>query len=393
MKLLQLNATANWGSTGKIAEGIGLAAMSRGGNSVIAYGRNMNTSQSQLLKVGNQLDVYAHYAQHRLFDREGLGSERPTQRLIRWIDAYKPDIIHLHNIHDHWLNYPLLFKYLSTIDMPIVWTLHDCWAFTSGCAHFENVDCFKWRSDDCRGKCSQRRGLLANNSQRDFLFKRDLICQLKDRLTIVGVSNWITNYAYQSFLQGNEFVTIYNGVDLNIFNRQNKRKKRMILGVSNVWPPYKGMQDFIELRKILPENVDICLVGLSKKQIKSLPLGIQAIERTQNVSELVNLYNEASVFVNPSYNDTFPTVNLEALACGTPVVTYRTGGSPEAVDCKTGVVVPKGDIKALAEAIEHIFVNSSQYLSDDCRARAERRFDQKTQFNKYVDLYESILTK
>ena len=141
-KLLQLNVTANWGSTGKIAEGIGLAAMARGWESTIAYGRYMNPSQSKLIKVGTQADVYAHYAKARFLDGEGLGSKRATKKLIGQIKQITPDIIHLHNIHDHWLNYSILFEFLATIDTPIVWTFHDCWAFTGGCPHFENVNCF-----------------------------------------------------------------------------------------------------------------------------------------------------------------------------------------------------------------------------------------------------------
>ncbi len=392
-KLLQLNCTANWGSTGKIAEGIGMAAMARGWESAIAYGRKMNPSQSQLIKVGNQLDVYVHYSQHRLFNREGLGSRRPTKRLIKWIDSYEPDIIHLHNIHDHWLNYPLLFHYLATIDTQIVWTFHDCWAFTGGCAHFENAGCYKWQTHECIGTCPQKIALLANQSNRNFSLKRDSIKLLKDRLTIVGASDWITEYATESFLKGCKFVSIYNGIDLNSFKPISPVKKRMILGVSNVWPHYKGLQDFVELRRIIPDNIDICLVGLSKKQIDSLPMGIQGIERTQHIGELVNLYSEASVFVNPTHNDTFPTVNLEALACGTPVVTYRTGGSPEAVDKYTGIVVEKGNVNALADAIMMVLNNPDDFTPENCRKRAEQNFNKDIQFGKYIDLYESIFSK
>ncbi len=393
MKLLQLNCTANWGSTGKIAEEIGQAAMARGWESAIAYGRVMNPSQSQLVKVGDKLDVYAHYVQHRIFDREGLGSRRPTKRLIKWIDSYRPDIIHLHNIHDHWLNYPLLFHYLATIDTQIVWTFHDCWAFTGGCAHFENAGCYKWQTHECIGTCPQKIALLANQSNRNFSLKRDSIKLLKDRLTIVGASDWITEYATESFLKGCKFVSIYNGIDLNSFKPISPVKKRMILGVSNVWPHYKGLQDFVELRRIIPDNIDICLVGLSKKQIDSLPMGIQGIERTQHIGELVNLYSEASVFVNPTHNDTFPTVNLEALACGTPVVTYRTGGSPEAVDKYTGIVVEKGNVNALADAIMMVLNNPDDFTPENCRKRAEQNFNKDMQFGKYIDLYESIFSK
>lgn len=338
------------------------------------------------------MDVYAHYALHRLFDREGLGSKRPTKRLIKWIDSYRPDIIQLHNIHDHWLNYPLLFQYLATINTPVVWTLHDCWPFTGGCPHFENSECYKWRTNECIGTCPQKIALLPNQSKYNFALKKDAIQPLKERMTIIGVSDWITEYARESFLRECKFMSIYNGVDLNTFMPINSVKNRMILGVSNVWPHYKGLKDFIELRRI-PDNIAICLVGLNKKQIDSLPKGIQGIERTQNIRELVELYNKASVLVNPTHNDTFPTINLEALACGTPVETYRTGGSPEAVDEHTEIVVEKGDVNALAKAILTVLNNPNDFSTENCRKRAELNFNKDIQFGKYVDLYESLIYK
>lgn len=212
-------------------------------------------------------------------------------------------------------------------------------------------------------------------------------------MTIVGVSDWITKYASQSFLNGCKFMSNYNGIDLNIFQPIGSEKSHIILGVSNVWSRYKGLQDFIELRKIVPDSITICLVGLNKKQISSLPNGIQGIERTQNIRNLVELYSKASVFVNPTHNDSFPTVNLEALACGTPVVTYRTGGSPEAVDEHTGIVVEKGNVDALAKAIMKVLNNPNDFCTDNCRKRADLNFNKDIQFGKYVDLYESLLSK
>jgi len=390
-KLLQLNVTANWGSTGKITESIGQAAIARGWESAIAYGRMMNPSKSELIKVGNPFSVYLHYARNRFLDGEGLGSKKPTKCLIKQIKEYNPSIIHLHNIHDHWLNYPILFNYLASVETPIVWTFHDCWAFTGGCAHFENIGCEMWKDGDCSEKCPQIRGRIFTRRDRNFQLKRNLIMPLSSRITVVGVSEWITNFARQSFLKDCEFATINNGVDLKIFSLNNIQKDRLVLGVSNVWPPYKGLTDFIELRKELPNNIKICLVGLTKRQIDILPEGIIGIERTKNVQELVDLYNRASVFVNPTYNDTFPTVNIEALACGTPVVTYRAGGSPEAIDDNTGVVVEKGNVDALAKAILMVLDNHMKYNSDVCCKRAESYFNKDVQFNKYIELYESLV--
>lgn len=391
-KLLQLNVTANWGSTGKIAEGIGKAAMTRGWESVIAYGRYMNPSMSKLIRVGNTLDVYAHYARNRIFDSEGLGSKKATRSLLNSVNELSPDIIQLHNIHDHWLNYPLLFEYLATVDTPVVWTFHDCWAFTGGCFHFENNGCYAWESGTCNEACSQNHKQAAKN----FELRRKLLQALGTRLHIISVSNWLLEYARRSFLKdtGAHFHVLNNGIDTeNIFKPASHSKEKMILGVSNVWPSYKGLDDFKRLRELLPPDVAITLVGLSKSQIASLPEGINGISRTANAHELAELYSKAAVFVNPTRNDSFPTVNLEALACGTPVITYRTGGSPEAVDDTTGIVVEKGDIGALVSAITHVIDNPQLYPSEACRKRAVECFNQETQFARYIDLYESILSE
>lgn len=388
-RLLQLNATCNWGSTGRIAEGIGAAAMSRGWESAVAYGRFNNPSSSQAVRVGSKVDVYLHYARCRFADSEGLGSRGATIRLIDWIKDFTPDVIHLHNIHDHWLNYPALFDYLAGIGTPLVWTFHDCWAFTGGCYHFEGLGCDGWKAE-CRN-CSDHRGFLRDRAWRNLELKKRFIGAVADRLTVVGVSKWIESFVKDSILRNAASKCIYNGIDLSVFTPKESKRERMVLGVSNVWTHSKGIDDFMRLRTILPDNVKICLVGLTSKQISSLPHGIDGMERTQNIGGMADLYRRAAVFVNPTYNDTFPTVNLEALACGTPVITYRTGGSPEAVDAKTGLVVPKGNVDSLAKAIMSVMDGNVCFSSDDCRARAEANFDRGRQFGKYVDLYDSIL--
>lgn len=394
MKLIQLNVTANRGSTGKIAEGIGMAAMSRGWDSYIAYGRSMNPSPSQLIKVGRQFDVYVHYAKCRFFDSEGLGSRNPTRRLINQIKNVSPDIIHLHNIHDHWLNYPLLFEYLGSVKTPLVWTFHDCWAFTGGCYHFENKGCYKWKNEECSGGCP----LNHKSAAKNYLARFKGISVIGNRLHIVAVSEWLANYVRESMFAevGASIHVIKNGIDINgIFkpDMSNDSKYIMVLGVSNIWSESKGLNDFTKLRAMIPNDIPIVLVGLNKKQIASLPEGIIGKLRTSSGEELADLYRKASVLVNPTYNDSFPTVNLEALACGTPVITYRTGGSPEAIDEKTGIVVDKGDIGSLASSIREIIDHPERFTRDDCRKRAETCFDRDIQFNKYIELYEELLNK
>lgn len=390
--LLQINVSANWGSTGKIAESIGLASIRHGWKSYIAYGRYCNSSQSHLIKIGTKIDPYLHYVHQRIFDDEGLCSKNATHQLIKTIKDLGPDIVQLHNIHDHYLNYRLLFEYLNRTDIKVVWTFHDCWAFTGHCFHFVTKKCKRWKTQ-CYGCPLQHEypKTLLDHSDENFSLKKNLFTKNKN-LTIVACSEWMAQFVRDSFLQDKPLYVIHNGVDLDIFKAKPNEKVQKIfkvLAVSNVWNKDKGIDDILTLRNLLPEDYTMTIVGLNEKQLKKLPLGIKGIQRTQNVQELVKLYSEAAVLINPTYADTFPTVNLEALACGTPVITYRTGGSPEAVDEKTGVVVEQGDVNGLVEAIYRM--KEYHLSSDDCRKRAEECFDKDKCFEKYVELYEKLI--
>ena len=399
-KLLQINITSNWGSTGKIAEAINLAAQRKGWECSTAYGRWANPSKFPTYKVGNKWDMYVHYFENRIFDREGLSSRKATKALIRHIEQLKPDVISLHNIHDHYLNYELLFRYLNETDIKVVWTFHDCWAFTGHCFHFVTKDCMRWKTG-CHD-CSLHHlypNTVLDRSVKNYALKKELFSANKN-LAIVACSDWLGDFVKESFLKDKRIEVIHNGVDLQMFRPQDGKESRegkeserrvfKIIAVSSVWYPNKGELDIYKLRTILPEDeYEITMVGLSAEQAKNLPKGIRGIQRTQNVQELAQLYSEADVLINPTYEDNFPTVNIEALACGTPVITYRTGGSPEAVDDKTGMVIEQGNVMALANAVMQM--KDTPLSSADCRKRAEELFDKDKCFEKYVELYEELV--
>lgn len=391
-RLLQINVTANWGSTGKIAEDIGRLAMEDGWESWIAYGRGNPRSESNLIRIGNDWDMRWHALQTRLFDNHGLASKNVTNDFLNKIKEIKPDLIHLHNIHGYFINYPLLFGFLKEWGGPVVWTLHDCWPITGHCAHFENEKCDRWK-EGCHNCIALRRypsSLLLDQSKNNWITKKNSFSSIIKQLTLVPVSDWLHNILEHSFLNEAMIKTINNGIDLNIFRPSNEEKENILLGVASVWTDRKGLDDFKQLRKVIPNNYRIVLVGLTKPQIKSLPEGIEGISRTNNINELVNLYSRAKVFVNPTYEDTFPTTNIEALACGTPLVTYRTGGSPEIIDENTGRVVMKGDIEALAESIQEL-AELKDSISNICRGRAESLYNKNDCFKKYIELYHSVL--
>lgn len=391
--LLQINITANWGSTGKIAESIGIAAMNHGWESYIAYGRWCNPSQSHLIKIGRRFDKYFHYAEQFIRDNEGLCSRKATNKLIRQIEEIKPDVVQLHNIHDHYLNYKILFDYLNQNDIIVVWTFHDCWAFTGHCFHFVSVNCTKWQTE-C-GKCPKGNKFI-DHSTSNYNLKKRLFSTNKN-LTIVPCSYWMGDFVRESFFKNKRIAIIQNGVDLKVFKPIQEAKRNdgkiRIIAVSNVWLPYKGLDDIFMLRKILSDDYEIIMVGLSEKQMKTLPVGIRGIRRTQNVRELVALYNEADVLINPTYADTFPTVNIESLACGTPVITYKTGGSPEAVTPETGWVVEQGDLEGAAKIIRSMALKNDNELKAQrlaCRERAVADFDKERCFEKYIELYGEL---
>ena len=424
-KLLQINITANWGSTGKIAEQINLTAAARGWETFIAYGRMANTSASTLLKVGDRCDQLWHGVESRLLDRHGLASRKTTRQLVQEIERIQPDVIHLHNIHGYYLNYQILFEYLKKANIPVVWSLHDCWAFTGHCAYFDLAGCERWKTQchDCPllGK-EYPKSWLVDRSRKNYVQKREAFTGVK-HLTLTPVSQWLAGLAKESFLGSYPIHCIQNGIDLQQFAPCGERAEvltkwgispdtRVVLGVASVWDERKGLDDMMALRQHLSKEYTIVLVGVTDKQKAALPEGVVGISRTNNVKELAELYSAADVYVNPTYADTFPTTNLEALACGTPVVTYRTGGSPEAVDEATGRVVEVGDVAALAAAVREMRGSGSMQQScgserfeqfdgalrgssgsNACRERAERLFDKSRCFEKYVELYARLVSQ
>ena len=331
----------------------------------------------------------------RLFDNDGLANRIATRCLVKKIKKIKPDIIHLHNLHGYYINYKILFDYLNSTSIPVVWTLHDCWSFTGHCGHFVGANCEKWKMQ-C-SKCPLKKGYPASlwfdQSARNYNLKKQLFAANKN-LHIVAVSKWIAGFVQQSYLKDADVRVINNGIDVNTFRPIviEKKAKYHILGVSSVWNKSKGLYDFYRLREALDANrYDITLVGLREDQVKALPNGIKGITHTNSVDELVRCYATSDVFVNPTYADTFPTTNLEALACGTPVITFRTGGSPESVNSDTGMVVEQGNIQELCQAIYSIQSKGKQYYTSACRHRAETCYNKIDRYQEYLELYNLLI--
>ena len=406
-KLLQINPVIRTNtSTGRIMQEIGELAMANGWESYIAYsgGRDgIKPCKSKLIPVGSKLSVAFHGLWTRLTDRHGLASWSATRRFIKEIKALKPDIIHIHNIHGYFLNYKMLFEYLKDADIPVIWTVHDCWLYTGHCFHYASVGCYRWKTQcyDCPQKKAFPTSWLLDRSRQNFIDKKMAFTSLKD-LTIVTVSEWMKNEMKDSFLKDCRFQVIHNGIDLEVFapqpddrvvrERYGLGDKKIILGLASIWCREKGWDDFMEMSKMLNEDEVIVMVGVTEEQQKHLPENIVGIRRTDNVLQLAELYSAATAFVNPTWQDNYPTVNLEAIACGTPVVTYRTGGSIEAVTDKTGFVVEQGDVKGLLEAVRRIAERGKVQYTADCRAYARANFRKEDRYADYLKLYENTAT-
>lgn len=396
----------NTGSTGRIAEEIGRLAEKYGFESCAAYGRVDNGSQLKTIRIGSYADFTIHAVRTRLFDSHGFASRCATKKFVRKVEELKPDIIHLHNIHGYYINVEMLFDYLRQSGVPIIWTLHDCWPMTGHCSYFDYVGCDKWRTEcsDCPNIKGYPSSMFLDRSRRNFRKKKRIFTSV-DNMTFVTPSIWLKNVVTASFFKDYPVKVIYNGVDLDVFKPVDGSEtssvaekynldmsKHIILGVASTWDRRKGLADFVGLSRMIGKSdKQVVLVGLTETQMKSLPYNIVGIRRTENVRELAALYSMSDVFVNPTWVDNFPTTNIEALACGTPVVTYRTGGSPEAVSDNTGMIVAKGDVKALHDAVLNIITRGKSVYQSACCQRAETMFDKNDRFMDYVKLYKSSL--
>ena len=400
LKLLQINVAANWGSHGRIAEEIGLEAMAQGWESYIAYGRYANPSKSHVVKIGDLFDHCLHGAQSLLLDRHGLASCGPTKKLIREIEQIKPDLIHLHNIHGFYLNYPILFRYLSTVDIPVVWTLHDCWAFTGHCAWPIHGHCDRFQEQCCHCPLQSKgypKSYLLDRSRSNFKLKKRYFRSLQD-LHLVTVSRWLEQQVRLSFMQDMDIRTIYNGLDTEVFRPSGTPPTSvtdghpLVLGVCNAWYDWKGLDDMAALRELLPDDYEVMVVGVNEDQMHRLPEGITCIRRTDSVSQLAEIYSQADVFVNPSKVESFGMTTAEALSCGTPSIVYDTSACPEVVDNLTGRVVPLGDVNALAKAVMEICsLPGREAMRQACRERAIRLFNRQDRYKEYLQLYNEVL--
>ena len=406
-KILQINSVYDFGSTGKIVKGVHLQALKEGMNSKVIYGRKKKNENENSKFVGSNFEVANSIFRSRFFDEHGLSSKKTTKEVIDYIELFCPDVVHLHNLHGYYINYEILFNYLKDKKIKVIWTLHDCWSFTGHCSHYDFIGCEKWKTEcsKCPLKKEYPASYFKDSSKSNYHLKKKLFNSLNE-LKIVTPSNWLKKQLEFSFF--NERIvsrseTIYNGININEFDIlpnniefENKFKKLkkifknkfVILGVANIWTEKKGLSHFLNLAKFLKEDELIILVGLTRKQILNLPNNIIGVEKTNNVKELVAFYNIADVYVNLTLEEVLGMTNIESLACGTPVITYDSGGSSECIDSFCGYTVQKENILAIKEAITKVKYNGKLYYSNACRKRAVINYDEVKNNQRYLELYK-----
>lgn len=393
MKVLIVNAVP-YGSTGRIMFDIADSLKKEGHQVMCTTGFTWKgCKRDDFFITSNIIQKTFHTYMARVTGYVGGFSFVPTWKLIRKIKKNNTEVIHMHNMHGWFVNFPMLFDYIKRKNIRVIWTFHDCWPFTGHCPHYTMISCEKWKKGCSR--CQQYKSYpktFFDFSKKIFKFKKNNFTGIKN-LTIVTPSEWLASEVKQSFLKDYNVKVINNGINLSVFKPTEsdfRRKyivedKYIILGVAYDWDERKGLDVFIELSKKLDVRFQIVLVGTNDEIDKQLPKNIISIHRTQNQQELAEIYTAADVFANPTREDSFPTVNMEALACGTPVVTFNTGGSPEIIDESCGLVTKEKTAESMAEAIKNV-CESNLFSAENCVERA-KQFSNEKFVEEYMKLY------
>lgn len=408
-KLLIVNTYGNLWSTGRIAAEIGEVAERHGWQYTFAYAREARLEAGRGIRITrSKLSYLLHtYLFARILNLKGFGSLVDTWFFIRKIRKISPDLIHLHNIHQNFLHFPLLFSFLRKSGIPVVWTLHDCWVMTGGCTHFAYNGCDRWK-EGCRqcprcGNSEVGGELKGIFRTMPWILKKKVSCFTSlPGLTFVTVSEWLASVVRSSAVGTVPVRVITNGIDTSVFYPREDRSRlserygwdnrHVIVGVASHWSAAKGLFDYYKLRAALPaDRFVIVMVGLTPQQITELPAGITGIERTGSVDELASIYSAADVVVSLSYQETFGLTLAEGVACGTPVVAYADTALPELITPATGLTVELGNITQLAEAIAEVCEKGKPFYTRACREEACSRYDKVHQYEKYVELYEQLL--
>ncbi|MBO4694232.1 MAG: glycosyltransferase [Clostridia bacterium] len=362
------------------------------------YARGEGYKNLRCVKVGGFFSFWFHVALTTVFDKQGHGSYFKTKKIVDILRREKPDIIHLHNIHGYYLNYPLLFRYLKDeFKGKIVWTFHDCWPFTGHCAHFTVAACDRWQEIcyNCPNKTKYPVSLIFDSSNSEYKNKKEYFTGLND-LTITTPSYWLKELVCKSFMGKYEVKVVNNWINSDVFKPtfddevlkkySIPNDKRIILGVANVWDERKGLRVFKEIANRISDDYSVVCVGLSSKQINALPDNVIGVLRTDNQRELAVLYSNAAVYINPSKEETFSLTVLEAISCSTPVIGFDTSAVKELINDDNGLLLFDDDIDVYINAVYKIASRAKN--SEKMKAFSDR-YNANVQIGKFIEIYNS----
>lgn len=401
MKVLMINSVSGYGSTGSICEDIASVLENQGHECYIAYGQS-STSYPRSFKIGTKIENHYHNIGSRLIGKQGYFSKSGTKNLISYIENVKPDIIHLHNLHGNYLNLQVLFEFLIKVQIPIVYTLHDCWAFTGKCAHFTDVQCYKWKIQcySCPQLKKYPPSLFFDYSKEMYVDKKNWFTSIQ-KMNIIPVSNWLASQAEESFLKKYPITPIYNWVNHSIFKETIDREvikrynidenKFTIVLVGAIWDTKDvKWQDALKLATMIDKDMQILMIG-NVSSPKLLPKNIKHIPYVNGKEELAKIYSISDVYIHLSTEDTFGKVIAEALSCGTPAIVYNSTACPEIIDNNSGFVVEKRNVKEVFVAVSKIKEKGRSSFSKHCRERVIKEFDLKTNIDLTIQVYKKML--
>lgn len=398
MRIAQINEV-DFGSTGTIMRSLALQGMVHG-DEVYTFSARVNITTAKPVPGHMHIGTFEEHRRHVRLARwtglEGCFSIWATLQMIREIEAKKIELVHLHSLYNHSMNLPILFRFLRKSGIPVVWTMHDCWAFTGHCPYFDLSGCNRWRTG-CH-HCPVYREYPASNFDNSFLWKwkKKWFTGL-EHMVLVSPSVWLKNLLSESFLGGYPIHVIPNGINRYQYSPRESdfrqeyhcEDKVILLGVT-FWPGRrKGLDVFIELSKRLDPRYQIVLVGTNDEIDALLPPSIISVHRTKDPNRLAQIYSAADIFINPTREDNFPTVNLEALACGTPIIAFRAGGATEAFDESCGRAVACDDVDGLIREIE-IQTQTHAMTREACLKRAEQ-YALECMYAQYHELYRALV--
>lgn len=398
MKVLQVNVSYGYGSTGTIVRDLYLQCAQNQIECKVAclYYTEQN---SDIYCMSAPLSNKLHALFSRIEGKQGYYSKRATLKLLRFIKVYNPDIVHLHNLHSNYINLPILLSYLSEIDVKVVVTHHDCWLYTGGCSHYTHSHCFKWK-ESC-GNCPQRyeefAAIIRDSSSQILRDKVRLFSAVK-KLTSVGVSNWITNEARVGAFAHAYSITIHSGIDTSFFrpvdsslrNALNIDDKFIILAPTNKWflPSNRNILDYFLTH--LTDDMILLFFGPGDFQAPSFTNQVLNIGFISSREQLRELYCAGDVMVNCSKEDTLSLLNLEVQSCGTPVVTYSNTGIKETINEQCGFVVENDNPEAAWNAMMSIKEKGRSFYIDACHQWVDAEFEKNKNYQKYINLYKSL---